>query len=124
MVRIIIINSFPLATPAIDLWSTIAIIIIPVDGQGLGTSIPIWEVRLLVGQHGRLDLGFRLAVPFGTIVELVGNDRDRRGVSFIRRIHRFRQILMEREWLLLTRNLGKGGDPWLSLLRILWRDVV
>ena len=124
MVHVIIINSFPLATPAIDLWSTIAIVVISIDGRGLGTSIPIWEVRLLVGQHGRLDLGFRLAVPFGTIAELAGNDRDRRGVSFIRRIHMFGWILMERVWLLLTRNLGKRGDPWLSLLRILWRDVV
>ena len=73
-------------------------------------SIPVWEVRLLVGRHGRLDLRFGLVVPFGTVAELGGNDRHRRGVPFIGRIHRFGRILTEREWLLLTRNLVKRGD--------------
>lgn len=72
-------------------------------------TIPIWEVGLLVGRNGRLDLGFRLVVPFSTIVRLASNDRHWGRVSFIgRRIDGF-GILTEREWL-LARNLGERRD--------------
>ena len=73
-------------------------------------SIPIWEVGMLVGRYGRLDLGFRLVVPFGTIVGLASPSRYWGRVSFIgRRIGRFGRILTEREWL-LTGNLGERRD--------------
>lgn len=84
-------------------------------------SIPIWEVGLLVGRHSRLDLGFGLVAPLGAIVELTGNDRHRRRVSFIGRIHKFGRILTEREWLLLTRNLGERGDGGRAVSRLVPR---
>ena len=59
-------------------------------------TIPVWEVRLLVGRRGRLDLGFRQVVPFGTIVGLAGTGRHWRRVSFIgRSIGGFWRILTE-----------------------------
>ena len=110
VVRIVIVHSLPLTTPPINLWCAIAIVVIAARGRQLGMSIPIWEVGLLAGRHGRLDLGFRLMVPFGTIVGFVRNSRHRGRVSFIgRRIGRFGRILTERERL-LTGNLGERGD--------------
>ena len=110
VVRVVVVNSLPLTTPPIDLWRTIAIVVIATNDRRLGMSIPIWEVGLLVGRHGRLDLGFGLVVPFGTIVGLASTGRNWGRVSFIgRRIGRFGGILTEREWL-LTGNLGERGD--------------
>jgi hypothetical protein len=72
-------------------------------------SVPIWEVGLLVGWHGRLDLGFGLVVPFSTIVGLASTGRHWRRVSFIgRRASRFGRILTERKWL-LSREFGREG---------------
>ena len=58
--------------------------------------IPIWEVGLLVGRHGRLNLGLRLVIPFSTIVGLAGAGRHCGRVSFVgRRIGGFGRILTE-----------------------------
>jgi len=78
-------------------------------------SIPIWEVGLLVGRHGRLNLGFGLVVPFGTIVGLARTGRYWGRMSFIgRRIDGFERILTEREWL-LAGNLGERGDGGMAV---------
>ena len=110
VVCIVVVNSLPLTAPPIGLWRAIAIVVIAADDRRLGVSIPIWEVGLLVGRHGRLDLGFGLVVPFGTIVGLARTGRYWGRVSFIgRRIDGFGRILTEREWL-LAGNLGERGD--------------
>ena len=75
VVCVIVIDGLPLTAPPVDLGGTIAIVVITAGGWWLGMSIPIWEVGLLVGRDGRLDLGFGLVVPFGTIVGLAGTGR-------------------------------------------------
>jgi hypothetical protein len=101
VVRVIIVKGLPLTTPPVELGGTIAIVVITAEGRRLGMSIPIWEVGLLVRRHGRLDLRFRLVVPFGTIVRLVGTGRNWRRESFIgSRVGKVGRILTEREWLL------------------------
>ena len=110
IVCVVVVDSLPLTAPPIGLGRTIAIVVITANGRWLRMTIPIWEVGLLVGRDGRLDLGFGLVVPFGTIVGLAGTGRQWRRVSFIgRRIGRFGRILTEREWL-LGGDLGEGGD--------------
>ena len=96
VVRVVIVNGLPLATPPIDLRSAIAVVVVAAEGLRLGMSIPVWEVGLLVGRRGRLNLGFRLVVPFGTTVGLAGTGRHWGRVSFIgRRIGGFWRILTE-----------------------------
>ena len=109
VVRVVIIDGLPLTAPAVDLGGTIAIVVITAGGWWLGMSVPIWEVGL-VGRHGGLDLGFRLVVPFGTVVGLASTNRRRGRVPFVgRRICGFGRILTERE-LLLAGNLGERRD--------------
>ena len=103
VVRVVIVNSLPLATPPIDLGCTIAIVVVAAEGRRLGVSIPVWEVGLLVRLHGWLNLRLGLVVPFSTIIRVAGTGRYL-GVSFIgRRICGFGRILTERMCLL-------GGD--------------
>jgi len=75
IVRVVVVDGLPLTAPPIGLGRTIAIVVITANDRRLGMSIPIWEVGLLVGRDGRLDLGFGLVVPFGTIVGLAGTGR-------------------------------------------------
>jgi len=81
--RVVIVNSFPLTAPPVDLGGTIAIVVVSAGGRWLGMSIPIWEVGLLVRRRGGLDLWFRLVVPFGTVVRLTRTGGRWRGESFI-----------------------------------------
>ena len=75
IVCVVVVDSLPLTAPPIGLGRTIAIVVITANGRWLRMTIPIWEVGLLVGRDGRLDLGFGLVVPFGTIVGLAGTGR-------------------------------------------------
>ena len=110
VICVVIVNSFPLTTPPINLGGTVAIVVITADGRWLGMSVPIWEVGLLVRRHGRLDMRFRLVVPFGTIIRLASSGRRWRRRSLIgSRIWGVRRILTEREWL-LAGNWSERGD--------------
>ena len=94
--RVVVVNSFPLTAPPVDLGGTVAIVVVSAGDRRLGMSIPIWEVRLLVRRRGGLDLWFRLVVPFDTVVRFASTGRRWRGESFIGcRIGGVRWILTE-----------------------------
>ena len=61
-------------------------------------SVPVWEVGLLVVRKVRLNLEFRLVIPFGTVIGFAGARGGWRRVSVIGSgIWRFGRILTKRE---------------------------
>ena len=110
IVRVVIVDSFPLTTPAVDLGRTIAIVVISAGCRRLKMTIPIWEVGLLVGLKVGLNLEFGLVVPFGTVVRFMGACGGWRRVSVIgNRVGRFGGILTKREGLLAGNWDVSGG---------------
>jgi len=81
--RVVVVDSFPLTAPPVDLGGTITIVVVPAGGRRLGMPIPIWAVGLLVRRRGGLGLRFGLVVPFGTVVWFTSTGRRWRGKSFV-----------------------------------------